>query len=193
MGGRALPRLAGPWPVAVSLGLAGLAMGVGTYLALYMPFHDVTEVFGGALRGWVCQLLCLPALARLVLALGQPGDGESADADPPSVRTRAAAGDAGGGGAAETDSASGAHAAPEGQGTVAVEANGASGTGNGSDAAPGTSGTRESDGAGTAGPHGAAGDQVAPVNGEANGATRGAGPSGGDDDRRENDPEEART
>lgn len=89
MGGRMLPRWAGPWPVVLSLAAAGLAMAAGTYLSLYMPFHDVTEVFGGALRGWVCQLLCLPALARLVLALGQRGDGDPADAHPPSVRARA--------------------------------------------------------------------------------------------------------
>ncbi|NYH51668.1 arabinofuranan 3-O-arabinosyltransferase [Nocardiopsis arvandica] len=89
MGGRLLPHLAGPWPVVASLGLAGLTMAVGTYLALYMPFHDVTEVLGSALRGWIPQLLCLPALARLVLSLGQRGDGEPADADPPSVRARA--------------------------------------------------------------------------------------------------------
>ncbi|MFF8766181.1 alpha-(1-_3)-arabinofuranosyltransferase [Nocardiopsis dassonvillei] len=150
MGGRTLPLLAGPWPVAVSLALAGLAMGAGTYLALYMPFHEVTEVFGGALRGWVSQLLCLPALARLVLALGQPGDGEDADADPPSVRVRAAAANAGGGangsapsgsagGVADTtdvasgavvdgtDKAAGAHAVLEGQGTAVVEASGTGG------------------------------------------------------------------
>ncbi|WP_231640588.1 alpha-(1-_3)-arabinofuranosyltransferase [Nocardiopsis sp. NRRL B-16309] len=86
MGGRLLPHLAGPWPVTVSLALAGLAMGAGTYLALYMPFHDVSQVFGGPLRGWVPQALCLPALARLVLALGQRGLDEDADDDPPGVR-----------------------------------------------------------------------------------------------------------
>lgn len=89
LGGRMFPHLAGPWPVALSLSLAGLAMAAGTYLALYMPFHDITQVLGGALRGWVAQLLCLPALARLVLALGQRGDGEPADAHPASVRERA--------------------------------------------------------------------------------------------------------
>nr|WP_116244884.1 alpha-(1->3)-arabinofuranosyltransferase [Nocardiopsis sp. FIRDI 009] len=85
LGGRTLPHLAGPWPVTASLALAGLAMAVGTHLALYMPFHDVTEMFGGALRGWVAQALCLPALVRLVLALGQPGE----DAPPPGAAARA--------------------------------------------------------------------------------------------------------
>ncbi|MEE2047491.1 DUF3367 domain-containing protein, partial [Nocardiopsis tropica] len=91
MGGRLLPHLAGPWPPVVSLGLAGLSVALGTHLALYMPFHDVTEAFGGALRGWAAQLLCLPALARLVLALGRRGDGDPADADPPAVRAAAGA------------------------------------------------------------------------------------------------------
>lgn len=88
MGGRFLPRLAGPWTVTVSLVLAGGAMALGTHLVMYMPFHDITALVGGALRGWVPQLLCLPALARLVLALGQRGDGLVADADPPSVLER---------------------------------------------------------------------------------------------------------
>ena len=97
MGGRMLPHLAGPWVVTVSLALAGLATAVGTYLSLYMPFHDVTETFGAALRGWVPQALCLPAMARLVLALGQRGeedgpvtgtDAEETAASSP-VRTRA--------------------------------------------------------------------------------------------------------
>ncbi|MYR31952.1 DUF3367 domain-containing protein [Nocardiopsis alba] len=73
LGGRMLPHLAGPWVVTVSLTLAGLATAAGTHLALNMPFHDVTETLGTALRGWVPQVLCLPAMARLVLALGQPG------------------------------------------------------------------------------------------------------------------------
>lgn len=85
MGGRMLQRLAGPWTVTVSLVLAGGAMALGTYLASYMPFHDITAMFGSALRGWVPQLLCLPGLARLVLSLGQRGDGLDADADPPTT------------------------------------------------------------------------------------------------------------
>ena len=111
MGGRLLPHLAGPWPPVVSLGLAGLSMALGTYLALYMPFHDVTEAFGGAMRGWVAQLLCLPALARLVLALGQRGDDEPADADPPSASALATAPvtrDASGPGAVREPAADGA-------------------------------------------------------------------------------------
>ena len=60
-------------------------MALGTYLASYMPFHDITAMFGSALRGWVPQLLCLPGLARLVLSLGQRGDGLDADADPPTT------------------------------------------------------------------------------------------------------------
>ncbi|WP_433700015.1 alpha-(1-_3)-arabinofuranosyltransferase [Nocardiopsis sp. CA-288880] len=91
MGGRLLPHLAGPWPPVASLGLAGLSVALGTHLALYMPFHDVTEAFGGALRGWAAQLLCLPALARLVLALGRRGDGDPADAHTPAVREAAGA------------------------------------------------------------------------------------------------------
>jgi arabinofuranan 3-O-arabinosyltransferase len=79
MGGRALPHLAGPWVVTVSLALAGLASATGTYLAVNMPFHDITETVGTALRGWVPQALCLPAMARLVLALGQRG----AEHEPP--------------------------------------------------------------------------------------------------------------
>ena len=74
MGGRLLPHLAGPWVVTVSLALAGLATAVGTHLAVHMPFHDITETLGTALRGWVPQVLCLPAMARLVLALGQRGE-----------------------------------------------------------------------------------------------------------------------
>ncbi|PWV50097.1 alpha-(1-_3)-arabinofuranosyltransferase [Nocardiopsis sp. L17-MgMaSL7] len=74
LGGRALPYLAGPWVVTVSLALAGLAMASGTHLVVNMPFHDITETLGTALRGWVPQALCLPAMARLVLALGQRGD-----------------------------------------------------------------------------------------------------------------------
>jgi arabinofuranan 3-O-arabinosyltransferase len=193
MGGRTLPLLAGPWPVAVSLALAGLAMGAGTYLALYMPFHEVTEVFGGALRGWVSQLLCLPALARLVLALGQPGDGEDAEADPPSVRARAAAANAGGGGAngsapsggaaGTTDvdggavvvgagKATGAHAVPERQGIAVVKASGTGGVREerGPDTAD-TEGNSEANGA--AGAHTAPeghGSDGAGVNGS-NGAT----------------------
>ncbi|MDT0331309.1 alpha-(1-_3)-arabinofuranosyltransferase [Nocardiopsis lambiniae] len=85
MGGRALPHLAGPWPVALSLAAAGSSMAVGTYLAIHMPFHDVTQLMGGPLRGWAAQLLCLPALARLVLALGQDPDPTPADGHPPSA------------------------------------------------------------------------------------------------------------
>ncbi|MEU3019622.1 alpha-(1-_3)-arabinofuranosyltransferase [Nocardiopsis sp. NPDC007018] len=85
LGGRALPYLAGPWVVTVSLALAGAAMASGTYLVVNLPFHDVTETLGTALRGWVPQALCLPAMARLVLALGQRGDDgrPSTDQAPP--------------------------------------------------------------------------------------------------------------
>ena len=89
LGGNMLRRLATPWTVAVSLTLAGVAMAGGTYLAMYQPFHNVTELLGSGLRGWIPQLLCLPALARLVLSLGQPGDGMDADADPPSAAEQA--------------------------------------------------------------------------------------------------------
>ncbi|GAB3722516.1 alpha-(1-_3)-arabinofuranosyltransferase [Nocardiopsis nanhaiensis] len=86
MGGRMLPHLAGPWVVTVSLALAGLTSAAGTYLALHMPFHDVTETFGTALRTWVPQILCLPAMARLVLALGQRGEED----EPPSAEQSSA-------------------------------------------------------------------------------------------------------
>ncbi|WP_017571975.1 alpha-(1-_3)-arabinofuranosyltransferase [Nocardiopsis halotolerans] len=225
MGGRTLPHLAGPWPVAVSLGLAGLAMAVGTHLVLYMPFHDVTEVLGGALRGWVPQLLCLPALARLVLTLGQRGDGEPADADPPSVRARAVA-FAGAG--ERTFAASEPHgAAEDGDDRVPVGTH-ASGRSEGAAVSPsdtasavdrlaGAAGayvsgevgdasaspfTEASGSAGAVGAHAAgnpgngrpagvtsADDQSAQP-GRTNGASA---PSGGDDDRWENDTQEART
>ncbi|WP_039831372.1 alpha-(1-_3)-arabinofuranosyltransferase domain-containing protein [Nocardiopsis valliformis] len=93
MGGRTLPHLAGPWVVTLSLALAGLAMASGTYLVVNMPFHDITETLGTALRGWVPQALCLPAMARLVLALGQHGaEVEPPVSEPAAVPARAAAG-----------------------------------------------------------------------------------------------------
>ncbi|WP_040702060.1 alpha-(1-_3)-arabinofuranosyltransferase [Nocardiopsis ganjiahuensis] len=86
MGGRMLPHLAGPWVVTVSLALAGLATASGTYLVVNMPFHDITETLGSALRGWVPQALCLPAMARLVLALGQRGtEHEPPVSEPPAA------------------------------------------------------------------------------------------------------------
>ncbi|MBV2362137.1 alpha-(1-_3)-arabinofuranosyltransferase [Streptomonospora nanhaiensis] len=72
LGGRLLGVLAGPWAVALALGCAGLSLGAGTYLALYYPFHDISELLSGPLREWVAQACCLPALARLVVALGEP-------------------------------------------------------------------------------------------------------------------------
>ncbi|MFE3459831.1 alpha-(1-_3)-arabinofuranosyltransferase [Nocardiopsis aegyptia] len=125
MGGRLLPHLAGPWTVTASLALAGLAMGAGTYLALYMPFHDVSQVLGGPLRGWVPQALCLPALARLVLALGQRGLDEDADDDPPAVRAGTRSGSATGSATGPaTGSATGSSvdtARPGHDGAVAVD------------------------------------------------------------------------
>ena len=72
-GGRVLTHLAGPWPVAVSLTLAGLAMALGTHLAVHMPFHEVTGLVGEPLRGWVTQLLCLSVLARVLSTLVRRG------------------------------------------------------------------------------------------------------------------------
>ncbi|MDA0567239.1 alpha-(1-_3)-arabinofuranosyltransferase, partial [Streptomonospora sp. S1-112] len=82
LGGRLLGLLAGPWTVAVALACAGLSLGAGTYLALYYPFHDITELLSGPLREWVAQACCLPALARLVVALGELV-GSPAPAAPP--------------------------------------------------------------------------------------------------------------
>ncbi|WP_160050376.1 alpha-(1-_3)-arabinofuranosyltransferase [Nocardiopsis sp. FR4] len=172
LGGRALPHLAGPWPVVVSLALAGLAMAGGVHLALYMPFHDLTQVFGGALRGWVTQLLCLPALARLVLALGQRGDGSPADAHPPSVRARETEGRGVTGG----DTAPGEFA---GGGPV------------GATAGPGTA---PAGGGGGAVPVGSGAVRGAAVD-ASGGGDLGEAPPGdpaGGDDQRENDAEEAR-
>ncbi|MGW9553901.1 alpha-(1-_3)-arabinofuranosyltransferase [Nocardiopsis sp. NPDC055551] len=116
MGGRALPHLAGPWVVTVSLALAGLTTAVGTYLSVYMPFHDITETFGTALRGWVPQALCLPAMARLVLALGQRGEvTEPPPADTPSAE----------------DAVSGPTDAPPFEGPTAPDEDGGPGGGSG--------------------------------------------------------------
>ncbi len=97
MGGRVLPHLAGPWVVTVSLALAGAAVASGTYLVVNMPFHDITETLGTALRGWVPQALCLPAMARLVLALGQRGaeHGPPASEPPAAVPLRVTGGEGG--------------------------------------------------------------------------------------------------
>ncbi|WP_133741942.1 alpha-(1-_3)-arabinofuranosyltransferase [Actinorugispora endophytica] len=56
--------------VAVSLTLAGLSLAVGTHLAVDLPFHEVSALLGDPLRGWAAQLLCLPALTAVALALG---------------------------------------------------------------------------------------------------------------------------
>ncbi|WP_131102037.1 alpha-(1-_3)-arabinofuranosyltransferase [Streptomonospora litoralis] len=71
LGGRLLRRLAGPWPVLVCLAAAGVSLGAGTYLAHNLPFHDISDLFSAPLREWVPQLLCLPALARMIVALGE--------------------------------------------------------------------------------------------------------------------------
>nr|WP_312862716.1 alpha-(1->3)-arabinofuranosyltransferase family protein [Streptomonospora salina] len=72
LGGRLLRVLAGPWPVVACLTAAGVCLGAGTYLAHQLPFHDISDLLGGPLREWAPQALCLPALARLLLALGDP-------------------------------------------------------------------------------------------------------------------------
>nr|WP_238580794.1 alpha-(1->3)-arabinofuranosyltransferase [Streptomonospora alba] len=71
LGGRTLRILAGPWPVVACLAAAGACLGIGTYMAHQMPFHEVSDLLSGPLREWAPQTLCLPALARLVLALGE--------------------------------------------------------------------------------------------------------------------------
>ncbi len=91
LGGRLLRWLAGPWTVTVALGCAGLSAAVGTYLALYFPFHDISDLLSDPLRGGVAQLLCLPALARLVVSLGElsaPIRRETADRGTPSADAR---------------------------------------------------------------------------------------------------------
>ncbi|WP_017558446.1 alpha-(1-_3)-arabinofuranosyltransferase [Nocardiopsis baichengensis] len=71
LGGALLRWAAGPWTILAFLTAAGVCTAAGTYLSMYMPFHDVSGLLSEPLRGWVAQLLCLPALARLVLALGE--------------------------------------------------------------------------------------------------------------------------
>ncbi|GAA1757224.1 alpha-(1-_3)-arabinofuranosyltransferase [Streptomonospora arabica] len=70
LGGRLLQVLAGPWTVVVCMAGAGVCLGAGTYLAHQMPFHDLSDLLSEPLREWAPQALCLPALARLVIALG---------------------------------------------------------------------------------------------------------------------------
>ena len=71
LGGRVLRWVAGPWTILAALTLAGASTAAGTYLAMSMPFHDVSGLLADPLRGAVPQLLCVPALVRLVLALGE--------------------------------------------------------------------------------------------------------------------------
>ncbi|MFC3994961.1 alpha-(1-_3)-arabinofuranosyltransferase [Nocardiopsis sediminis] len=86
-GGRLLRLLTGPFIVVASLCCAGISLAVGTYLTLYLPFHDISELLGDPLRGAVAQLCCLPALVRLAIALGEPAapaePAEGPDAPPP--------------------------------------------------------------------------------------------------------------
>nr|WP_246437935.1 alpha-(1->3)-arabinofuranosyltransferase [Lipingzhangella halophila] len=89
LGGRVIRSLGSPWTVLVSLGCAGLALGAGNYLVLTMPFHEVSEWLGEALRGWVAQLCCLPALARLVLSLGNVSGPDRAPAADPAASAAA--------------------------------------------------------------------------------------------------------
>nr|WP_184079697.1 alpha-(1->3)-arabinofuranosyltransferase [Nocardiopsis mwathae] len=89
LGGRIIRWLAGPWTVTVTLACAGLSLAVGSYLSLHMPFHDIGGLLGDPLRGWVAQLFCLPALARMVVSLGgftalehpEPHEPEEPEAD----------------------------------------------------------------------------------------------------------------
>ncbi|WP_186355728.1 alpha-(1-_3)-arabinofuranosyltransferase [Streptomonospora sp. PA3] len=122
LGGRLLRVLAGPWPVVGCLTAAGVALGAGTYLAHHMPFHDISALLSEPLREWVPQALCLPALVRLVVALGEilgPAD-PLVDAEPPSDAAAAAHGPAGDGSGtrARPPEAAGARAAGGQAGTA---------------------------------------------------------------------------
>lgn len=73
-GARVLARrlargLASPWVVVGSLTLAGIAFATGNYLQLEVPFATVSGLLAGPLQGWIPQLLCLPALSRLMVSL----------------------------------------------------------------------------------------------------------------------------
>jgi hypothetical protein len=61
--------------VAGALVLAGCALALGGHLNQNHPFHDVSGLLVEPLRGWVPQLLCLPALARLAVSLWPFSDG----------------------------------------------------------------------------------------------------------------------
>ncbi|MDS1272206.1 alpha-(1-_3)-arabinofuranosyltransferase [Lipingzhangella sp. LS1_29] len=74
--------LASPWVVVTSLTLAGLAFATGNHLQLEMPFAPVSGVLADPLQGWVPQLLCLPALTRLMVSLWRFDDPPPAPADP---------------------------------------------------------------------------------------------------------------
>ncbi|GAA1998621.1 alpha-(1-_3)-arabinofuranosyltransferase [Nocardiopsis rhodophaea] len=88
LGGRIIRWLAGPWTVTVALACAGISLAVGTYLSMYMPFHDIGELLGDPLRGWVAQLFCLPAVARMVVSLGGFTILEQPEPDADAHRTR---------------------------------------------------------------------------------------------------------
>ena len=62
-------RVSPSWVVAGSLAAAGLCAASGSALAAHLPLHEATAVLAEPLRGWVAQLLCLPALVSIVLAL----------------------------------------------------------------------------------------------------------------------------
>ncbi|MDT0301646.1 alpha-(1-_3)-arabinofuranosyltransferase [Streptomonospora sp. DSM 45055] len=109
LGGRLLQVLAGPWTVVVCIAGAGVCLGAGTYLAHQMPFHDLSDLLSEPLREWVPQALCLPALARLVVAVGEllgPARETAREAPP--------AGGAAAGGPADAGASDGGHRdAPE--------------------------------------------------------------------------------
>ena len=72
--------------VAASLAAAGLSAAVGGALAAHLPSHGATALLAEPLRGWIPQLLCLPALVGAALALGDPSrrprlDGTAATGD----------------------------------------------------------------------------------------------------------------
>ncbi|PRY01581.1 alpha-(1-_3)-arabinofuranosyltransferase [Allonocardiopsis opalescens] len=75
--------LTGPWPVLVLLTLAGGSLGLAGALGAAAP-----ESVADALGGWVPQLLCLPVLARLAVALRPRPAHARRPSRPPRARAR---------------------------------------------------------------------------------------------------------
>ncbi|QVQ54298.1 DUF3367 domain-containing protein [Spiractinospora alimapuensis] len=68
--------VSGPGVAVGALLLAGCALALGGHLHQNLSFHAVTALLADPLRGWIPQLLCLPALARLVVSLWRFEDGD---------------------------------------------------------------------------------------------------------------------